>query len=174
MSSELVELIARLGRENRSWGCVRIQGELRKLGIRVGTTSVRRVLRRHGLGPAPRGGPNWAEFLKTQAKGILATDFFSVDTLFFKREGCKPANQTMATIVADLHSHWSALESCPYTLQGGAVMVGGGVTGQAPARPQVELVLVGLLLRLAGPSGWCRQVAEVVGQEVREELAVDQ
>src|ERR1019366_1091876 len=116
MSSELVELIARLGRENRSWGCVRVQGELRKLGIRVGTTSVRRVLRRHGLGPAPRGGPNWAEFLKTQAKGILATDFFSVDTLFFKREGCKPANQTMATIVADLHSRWSALESCPYPL----------------------------------------------------------
>ena len=50
MSAELVELIVRLGRENRSWGCVRIQGELAKLGIRVGATSVRRVLRRHGLG----------------------------------------------------------------------------------------------------------------------------
>ena len=85
MSAELVELILRLGRENRSWGCVRIQGELRKLGIRAGATSARRVLRRHGLGPAPRGGPTWAEFLKAQAKGILATDFFSVDTVFFKR-----------------------------------------------------------------------------------------
>jgi transposase len=63
MSTELVELIVRLGRENRSWGCVRIQGELRKLGIRVGATSVRRVLRRHGLGPAPRRGPTWTEFL---------------------------------------------------------------------------------------------------------------
>ena len=85
LSAELVELIVRLGRENRSWGCVRVQGELRKLGVRVGATSVRRVLRRHGLGPAPRRGPTWAEFLRAQAKGILATDFFSVDTAFFKR-----------------------------------------------------------------------------------------
>jgi putative transposase len=85
MSAQLVELIVRLGRENRSWGCVRIQAELAKLGIRVGATSVRRVLRRHGLGPAPRGGPTWAEFLKAQAKGILATDFFTVGTVLFKR-----------------------------------------------------------------------------------------
>jgi transposase InsO family protein len=85
MSPELVELIVRLGRENRSWGCVRVQGELRKLGIRLGATSVRRVLRRHGLGPAPRRGPTWAEFLKARANGILATDFFTVDTVFFKR-----------------------------------------------------------------------------------------
>jgi transposase InsO family protein len=85
MSGELVELTVRLGRENRSWGCVRVQGELRKLGIWVGATSVRRVLRRHGLGPAPRRGPTWAEFLRAQAEGILATDFFSVDTVFFKR-----------------------------------------------------------------------------------------
>ena len=69
MSAELVELIVRLGRENRSWGCVRVQGELAKLGIRVGATSVRRVLRRHGLGPAPRRGPTWAEFLRAQALG---------------------------------------------------------------------------------------------------------
>ena len=85
MSPQLVELIVRLGRENRTWGCVRIQGELRKLGIRVGATSVRRVLRHHGLGPAPRRGPTWAEFLRSQAKGILATDFFTVDTVLFKR-----------------------------------------------------------------------------------------
>jgi hypothetical protein len=45
LSDELVDLIVRLGRENRSWGCVRIQGELRKHGIRVLATSVRRVLR---------------------------------------------------------------------------------------------------------------------------------
>jgi transposase InsO family protein len=85
MSAELVALIVRLGRENRSWGCVRIQGELAKLGIRVGATSVRRVLRRHGLGPAPRRGPTWAEFLRAQAEGILATDFFTVGTVLFKR-----------------------------------------------------------------------------------------
>ncbi len=55
MSAELVELIVRLGRENRSWGCVRVQGELAKLGIRVGATSVRRVLRP----PWPGAGAAW-------------------------------------------------------------------------------------------------------------------
>ena len=54
----VVALIVRLGHDNRSWGCVRVQGELRKLGIRVSATSVRRVLRRHRLGPAPRRGPS--------------------------------------------------------------------------------------------------------------------
>src|ERR1035438_1314832 len=45
MSDELVELIVRIARENRRWGCVRIQGELRGLGIHVSTSSIRRVLR---------------------------------------------------------------------------------------------------------------------------------
>jgi transposase len=85
LSPELVELVLRLARENRSWGCVRIQGELRKLGVRVGATSVRRILRSHGLGPAPRRGPTWGELLRAQANDIIAMDFFTVDTVLFKR-----------------------------------------------------------------------------------------
>jgi len=79
------ELVIRLARENPKWGCVRIQGELRKLGVRVGATTIRSVLRRLGLGPAPRrGGPSWTEFLRAQAQGILACDFFTVETVWLR------------------------------------------------------------------------------------------
>ena len=70
----MIELVLRLARENPRWGYLRIVGECRKLGIRVLATSVRSILRRHHLGPAPRrGGLSWTQFLRTQAKGILAT-----------------------------------------------------------------------------------------------------
>jgi putative transposase len=78
------ELILRLARENERWGCMRIQGELAKLGIRVSATTIRALLRRHGLGPAPRRSGPWSEFLRAQAQGILACDFFTVETVFLK------------------------------------------------------------------------------------------
>src|SRR6266536_253529 len=85
LDPETADLIVRLGRENPRWGCVRIQGELRKLGIRVGASTVRRILRRAGLGPAPRRtGPTWSEFLRAQSRGVLACDFFTVETVFLK------------------------------------------------------------------------------------------
>lgn len=85
LDRETVDLITRLGRENPRWGCIRIQGELRKLGIRAGASTVRRILRRAGLGPAPRRtGPTWSEFLRTQGRGVLACDFFTVETVLLK------------------------------------------------------------------------------------------
>jgi len=76
------EVVLRLGRENPRWGCVRIQGELRKLGIQVGATTIRAILRAAGVGPSPRReGPSWSEFLRAQAQGIIACDFFTVETV---------------------------------------------------------------------------------------------
>ena len=83
---ETVELIVRLARENPRWGYLRIVGELKKLDVTVSKTSVAAVLRRHRLPPAPRrAGPTWNQFLKAQAKGLLATDFFTVDAVTMRR-----------------------------------------------------------------------------------------
>jgi putative transposase len=86
LGEEIVALVVRLARENPRWGYLRIVGECRTLGVRVSATSVRRILRRHGLGPAPRrGGPTWRQFLHAQARGLLATDFFIVETVGLTR-----------------------------------------------------------------------------------------
>ena len=86
LPEETVGLIVRLSKENPRWGYLRIAGELKKLGISVSKGSVANVLRRHGLPPSPRRtGPTWAEFLRAQAKGVLATDFFTVDTVLLRR-----------------------------------------------------------------------------------------
>jgi putative transposase len=87
LDDEVITLVVRLARENPRWGYVRIVAEARRLGVRVSATSVRRILRRHRLGPAPRrhGGPTWVEFLRAQAAGTLAVDFFTVETIALTR-----------------------------------------------------------------------------------------
>ena len=60
-------------------GATSASAELLKLGIRVSARTVRTILLRHGLDPAPRrSGPTWTEFLRSQASGILACDFLTV------------------------------------------------------------------------------------------------
>jgi len=81
------ELVLRLARENPRWGYQRISGELAKLGLSVSPSTVRRLLARAGLGPAPRRlGPSWREFVRAQAASIVACDFFTVETAFLRRQ----------------------------------------------------------------------------------------
>ncbi len=84
--TEVQALIVRLATDNPRWGYERIKGELAGLCYRVSASSVRRVLRAAGIDPAPRRvSTTWRSFLAQQAAGIVACDFFFVDTVWLTR-----------------------------------------------------------------------------------------
>ena len=86
LDEEVQQLIVRLARENPRWGYQRIKGELQRLGVQVSATTIRTIMRRHGLDPAPRrAATTWRAFLRRQAAGIVACDFFTVDTISLRR-----------------------------------------------------------------------------------------
>ncbi|MFI6744277.1 integrase core domain-containing protein [Nonomuraea sp. NPDC050451] len=84
--SAVVALIQRLARENPRWGYERIHGELRHLGHQVSGATIRRVLKRRRLGPAPRRADDrWRDFVHAHAASTPACDFFTVDTVTLRR-----------------------------------------------------------------------------------------
>ena len=87
LNAEFEALIVQMALDNPRLGYKKLVGELRKLGYRVGRSTVRDVLKRHGIQPAPerrRGGNNWRTFINSHKAQLLATDFFTVETVWLQ------------------------------------------------------------------------------------------
>ena len=82
VAEEVEQLVVRMAEENPPWGYRRIQGALANLGPAIDKLTVRNILRRHHMEPAPqrrKAGMSWAQFLKLHWDVLAATDFFTVE-----------------------------------------------------------------------------------------------
>jgi transposase InsO family protein len=82
VSEEVEQLVIRMANDNPTWGYRRIQGAVANLGHHIDTITVRNILRRHHLDPAPKrraGGMSWTQFIKLHWEALAATDFFTVE-----------------------------------------------------------------------------------------------
>jgi putative transposase len=82
VAEEVEQLVVRMAEDNRTWGYRRIQGARANLGHHIDAITVRHILRRHHLEPAPqhrRVGMSWSQFLTLHGEVLAATDFFTVE-----------------------------------------------------------------------------------------------
>ena len=83
VSQEVRDLIRTMNRANPLWGAPRIHGELLKLGIDIGETSVSKYMVRQRKSPSQ----TWRTFLDNHVQQIVSVDFFTVPTIRFQDLG---------------------------------------------------------------------------------------
>jgi transposase InsO family protein len=79
LMKKIRELIVRFARENPGWGYCRIEGALRNVGHRVAPSTIRNVLKEHGIRPAPERSTSWRAFLRSHWDQLAGTDFFTTE-----------------------------------------------------------------------------------------------
>ena len=86
MGTEIEELIVRMAKENSSWGYDRIVGALANLGHKISDQTVKNILRRHGISPAPKRSQvtRWKDFLAVHRNVLAGCDFFTVELLSWR------------------------------------------------------------------------------------------
>jgi len=82
-AAEIVRLLVEMATRNTGWGYTRLRGALRNVGYAVGRNTIKRILKEHGIDPAPvrRRRYPWATFIKAHLSAITAADFFTVEVL---------------------------------------------------------------------------------------------
>jgi transposase len=86
VDQEIERLVVRMAKENPSWGYDRIVGALANLGHRLSHQTVRNILRRHSLSPAPKRkqAVSWKDFIRSHWDVLVGMDFFTAEVLTLK------------------------------------------------------------------------------------------
>src|SRR6202163_600026 len=86
MQPEVEALVVRMARENSGWGYDRIVGALANLGHRLSDQTVKNILRRYGIAPAPKRSQitSWKDFLSAHMNVLAGADFFTVEVLTWR------------------------------------------------------------------------------------------